>query len=305
MRISVLILIFMAIATAIVTPFIGKVVYTPFCEGLDRFILINLRLPRVLCGMVVGVALSISGVVMQNIFRNPLAEPYILGVSTGAGLGALLGFVLGVGIFFIPALAFTSAILTVTVVYNLAKVKGIITTESLLLSGIAVNFFLYALEWLILVKTNAHLILGWLVGYLGNVLWDDFFVILLSLPPALAVYVYSKHMNALLLGEESAHYLGVDVKKVVKMLIALATLATSVTVSVAGIIGFVGLMIPHIGRAIVGEDNRYLIPVSALIGAIFLTWADVFARILDIPVGIITMLCGGPFFVYIMRAKRL
>lgn len=305
MRSSILILIFMAIVTVAITPFIGKVVYTPFCEGLDRFILLNLRLPRALCGMIVGLSLSISGVVMQNIFRNPLAEPYILGVSTGAGLGALLGFVLGVGIFFIPTLAFASAILTVTIVYNLAKVRGSITTESLLLSGIAVNFFLYALEWLILIKTNAHLILGWLVGYLGNVLWDDFFIAFLSILPASAVYIYSKHMNALLLGEENAHYLGVDVKKVVKVLIALSTLATSVTVSVAGIIGFVGLMIPHIGRAIVGEDNRYLIPVSALIGAVFLAWADVIARILDVPVGIITMLCGGPFFLYIMRAKRL
>ncbi len=301
---KLLIILLITILTTFITPLIGKVIYTPFCEGVDRWILFNLRLPRVLCGIAVGMALSVSGVVMQNVFRNPLAEPYILGISTGAGLGALIGFMIGAGIYVTPIFAFLSAILTVITVYNLAKIRGGITVESLLLSGIAVNFFLYALEWLILVKTNAHLILGWLVGYLGNVVWDDTRIVLFSLIPTAIVYIYSKHMNALLLGEENAHYLGVDVKKVIKILIALSTLATSITVSIVGIIGFVGLMIPHIGREIVGEDNRFLIPISALVGATFLAWVDVLARILDVPVGIITMLCGGPFFIYIMHAKR-
>lgn len=292
----------LTVTTLLTAPLVGKVIYTPFCEGMDRWILINLRVPRVLCGFAVGIALSVSGIVMQNVFRNPLAEPYILGISTGAGLGALMGF--AIGLFYLtPVLSFASSIVTVVVVYNLARVRGEITTESLLLSGIAVNFFLYALEWLILIKTNAHLILGWLVGYLGDVVWDDAKIALLSLIPVALIYPYSKHMNALLLGEENAHYLGVDVKRVVKILIALSTLATSVTVSIAGIIGFVGLMIPHIGRAIVGEDNRILIPASALIGATFLIWADTLARILNVPVGIITMLCGGPFFIHVMRSR--
>ncbi len=302
-------LAFLTIFTALIAPCIGKVVYSPvvaFEKNIDGWIFVNIRIPRVLMGLVVGSSLAVAGVVMQCIFRNPLAEPYILGVSTGAGLGALLGFVLGL-FYLTPALAFVSATLTVFLVYNLAKIRGFFTTESLLLAGIAVNFFLYALEWLILVKTNAHMILGWLVGYLGNVEWCDVNVASLAIIPCFCSLIFSKHLNALLLGEEHAFYLGIDVRRVLKILIALATLATSITVAFVGIIGFVGLMIPHIARGFVGEDNRFLIPASALIGATFLAWADALARILNVPVGIITMLCGGPFFIYVMKryAKRL
>ncbi|ADB57367.1 FecCD family ABC transporter permease [Archaeoglobus profundus] len=302
-------LAFLTIFTALIAPCIGSVVYSPvvaFEKNIDSWIFVNIRIPRVLMGLVVGSSLAVAGVVMQCIFKNPLAEPYILGVSTGAGLGALLGFVLGL-FYLTPALAFVSATLTVALVYNLARIRGFFTTESLLLAGIAVNFFLYALEWLILVKTNAHMILGWLVGYLGNVEWCDVRVASLAIIPCFCSFMFSKHLNALLLGEEQAFYLGIDVKRVLKILIALATLATSTTVAFVGIIGFVGLMIPHIARGFVGEDNRFLIPASALIGATFLAWTDALARILNVPVGIITMLCGGPFFIYVMKryAKRL
>jgi len=309
MRGKILILIFFV--TVFLAPCIGNVTYNPIIlsslfnsKDIDSWIILNLRIPRVLMGLIVGVSLAVSGVAMQNVFRNPLAEPYILGVSTGAGLGVLVGFVLGISFYLMPFLAFTSATLTVLTVYNLAKIRGAITTESLLLAGIAMNFFLYALEWLILVKTNAHMILGWLVGYMGNVEWDDVRIVSLSLIPAVTIYVFANQMNALLLGEENAFYLGVDVKKVLKILIALSTLATSITVAFVGIIGFVGLMIPHIARSIFGEDNRFLIPSSALIGAIFLAWTDALARVLDVPVGIITMLCGGPFFLYIMKRYK-
>ncbi len=295
------------ILTAILSPCVGKVTYVPVnVGGEDIWIFFNIRVPRVLMGVIVGSSLAVSGVVMQGIFRNPLAEPYVLGVSTGAGLGALIGFTLGI-FYLTPILAFATSLMTVFLVYNLAKVRGCITTESLLLSGIAVNFFLYALEWLILVKTNAHMILGWLVGYLGNVIWDDVKTASLSVIPCILSFFFSKHLNALLLGEENAHYLGIDVRKTLKILVALSTLATSITVSFVGIIGFVGLMIPHISREMFGEDCRLLIPSSALLGATFLCWSDALARIVDVPVGIITMLCGGPFFLYVMKsyAKRL
>ncbi|RLI86293.1 MAG: iron ABC transporter permease [Archaeoglobales archaeon] len=295
------ILILLTFLTLFIVPCIGDVIYSPasiFSDGVDGWILLNLRFPRVLMGLIVGCTLSVSGVVMQNVFRNPLAEPYILGVSTGAGLGAMIGFVLGIDFRLIPILTFCTSILTVFTVYKLA---GSLNVESLLLCGIAVNIFLYALEWLILIKTNAHMILGWLVGYLGDVLWRDVEVAVFALIPTTLTYAYSKQMNAILLGEESAFYLGVDVGKVLKILIVLSTLATSITVSFVGIVGFVGLMIPHIARRIYGDDNRLLIPASALIGSVFLTWMDAIARILKVPVGIITMLCGGPFFIYVFK----
>jgi iron complex transport system permease protein len=303
--------------TVFITPCVGSVFYDPvfvlesILKGLNRNdlnieerILIDLRIPRVLMGLIVGLSLSISGVIMQTVFRNPMAEPYVLGISSGAGLGATIGFVLALGVYSITSFAFITSLLTVFLVYNLAKVRGYVTTESLLLSGIAVNFFLYALEWLLLIKTNSHMILSWLVGNLGNVEWNDVMMCVPAVFLSCLTWFFSNGMNAMLFGDENAVYLGVDVQNLRKVLILLSTLTTALTVSFIGLVGFVGLMIPHIARVSVGEDSRFLIPASALIGAVFLVWMDALSRVLNVPVGIITMLCGGPFFLYLLRRER-
>ncbi len=276
--------------------------------SLDEKIIVDLRVPRVLMAFITGMALSTAGVVMQAIFRNPLAEPFILGVSAGAAVGAILGMLMFFSVYAISISAFLSSLLAVFAVYNLARVKGRITTESLLLAGIAVNFFLYALEWLMLIRFNrAHLILTWLVGFLGNVEWLD---VKVSIIPVLAgvvsIWVFARDLNAMSFGEETAHYLGVDVATVRKILLAVASLITAVCTSFVGVIGFVGLMIPHMLRMLVGADHRILIPSSALFGGIFLVWTDTFARTImndSVPVGIITMLCGAPFFIYLLRSR--
>ena len=276
---------------------------------MDERIIIDIRIPRVLMAFIAGMALSTAGVVMQAIFKNPMAEPFILGISAGASVGALIGIVIALNVYVISVSAFLTSMLVIIVVYNLAKVRGRITTESLLLAGIAMNFFLYAVEWMILIQSNrAHMILSWLVGYLGGAEWIDVEV---SLIPVLAgiftIWIFSRDLNAMLFGEETAHYLGIDVKAVRKILLAVASLITAICVSFVGVIGFVGLMIPHMVRMIVGANHRVLIPTSALFGGIFLVWTDTFARTFmndSVPVGIITMLCGAPFFIYLLRAKQ-
>jgi len=275
---------------------------------LNEKIIINIRIPRVLMCAIVGSALSTAGVVMQAIFRNPMAEPYVLGISSGAGLGAIIGFIFSFNMYAVSASAFLTSLLVVFLVYSLARIRGVVTTESLLLAGIAVNFFLYALEWLMLIKTRAYLITTWLIGCFGGVDWLS--IKISFLPVLLGVLLslsFSKELNAILLGEESAHYIGVEVKRVRNFLLIISTLITAVSVSFVGLIGFVGLMIPHISRILVGDDHRILIPVSMMIGSIFLIWMDTLSRTVlgNIPVGIITMLCGGPFFLYLLRRRSV
>jgi len=291
------------VAKAITKSILGKEL------NLDERIIVDIRIPRVLMAFITGMALSTAGVVMQAIFRNPMAEPFILGISAGASVGALIGIVIALNVYVISVSAFFTSMLVIFIVYNLAKVRERITTESLLLAGIAMNFFLYAVEWLILIRSNrAHMILSWLVGYLGGVEWVD---VEISLIPVLAgvtaIWIFSRDLNAMLFGEETAHYLGIDVNTVRKILLAMASLITAVCASFVGIIGFVGLMIPHMIRMLIGSDHRFLIPASALFGGIFLVWTDTFTRTFmndSVPVGIITMLCGAPFFIYLLRAKQ-
>ena len=314
-------LLILALLTLALAPALGSVTIPPKLVAkavidsitgkrlsLDEMIIVDLRIPRVLMAFIAGMALSTAGVVMQAIFRNPLAEPFVLGVSAGAAVGAIIGMLAFFSVYVISISAFLSSMLAVFAVYNLAKVRGKITTESLLLAGIAVNFFLYALEWLMLVKFNrAHLILTWLVGFLGNVEWLD---VKVSIVPVLAgilsIWIFARDLNAMTFGEETAHYLGINVATVRKLLLAMASLITAVCTSFVGVIGFVGLMIPHMLRMTVGADHRVLIPSSALFGGIFLVWTDTFARTVmndSVPVGIITMLCGAPFFIYLLRSR--
>lgn len=279
-------------------------------------IIFEVRLPRVILSAIVGAALATAGVIFQGLFKNPMADPYIIGVSSGAALGATVAIVLQTGMgllgfYAIPLMAFLGAMVTTLVVYRLAKVGGRIPISSLLLSGIAVGSFLTAIISFIMASAgkDLHSVIFWLMGGFSARNWSHvkmalpFF--LLGLPLALA---FARDLNIMLLGEEKAQHLGIEVEQVKNILLVSASLMAAAAVSVSGLIGFVGLMTPHIVRLIVGPDHKLLLPCSALGGAIFLIVADTIARVLlaptEIPVGVITAFFGAPFFIYLLRMKK-
>ena len=281
-----------------------------FSETHMRIIL-QLRLPRILLGVFVGMALSVAGVMMQGLFRNPLAGPYVLGVSSGASLGAALSITLLpsiMGIYTTPIAAFIGGLTAIFLVYNIIKLCGRFTVEALLLAGIAVTYLFSAILSILIWTLNrdAHNILLWTMGGLWGADWLKVEIIAPIITTLILIsYIFSKDLNALLLGEETAQSIGVDVKFVERFLPILASLITSAAVSFSGAIGFIGLMMPHIMRMLVGPDHRILIPSSALAGGIFLVWADAAARcLMELPVGVVTALTGTPFFIYLLRRRR-
>jgi iron complex transport system permease protein len=280
-------------------------------------VVLAIRLPRVLMGCIVGAALSLAGAVLQGIFRNPMADPYVMGISSGAALGASLAIVLGVGFTIfgmaaISTMAFVMAMASIMIVYNLSRVGGRVPVMTLLLSGIAVSILFSAITSLLSVFAGAklHGLYFWLLGSLSESRWEHIMVatpVLISC--ALTASLYARDLNIMSLGEETATTLGVDVESTKLALIVVSSLATSIAVSFTGTIAFVGLMVPHIVRLLVGPDHRVLLPCSALFGAIFLTLCDDVARGLaqvaaQIPVGIVTALTGGPFFIYLLRRRK-
>lgn len=276
----------------------------------------QVRLPRILVAALIGAALAAAGTVMQGIFQNPLAEPGILGVSAGGAAGAVLAISSGAalaGVWLMPLFALVGSLAAAAVVYLLALERGRAQILMLILAGTALNVFLGALVSLALLTTEeiaqAQLILNWLVGGLAGRGWSH--VGVLTAPILIGgavIYVFSRDLNLLLLGEDAAQGLGTPVGQTRLVLLALAALLTGVCVSVAGPIGFVGLVVPHILRLIVGPDHRVLLPTSALGGAIFLVLTDTLARLLivyqEIPVGVITGLVGGPFFLFLLWRYR-
>lgn len=278
-------------------------------------VLLRLRLTRVLAGFVIGAALSCSGVVLQAILRNPLAEPYVLGVSSGAGLGAALAILTGfpaLGVFSVPASSFAMAVVTLLAVYRIARAGG--TRPSmfgLILSGVMVSSVCSSLlMFLVSVAPleGMHSVIWWTLGNL-EVTSDSLLVITASLAGAgcLAIWALSPELNALTLSHDMAHHLGVRVRTVVALALGLATLVTAASVAVAGLIGFVGLLVPHAMRSLVGPDHRRLVPASALAGGAFLAVCDAVARTVmavEIPVGVVTALVGGPFFMFLLYRRR-
>lgn len=282
----------------------------------DELILMQLRLPRILTACLVGAGLALAGVVFQALLRNPLAEPYILGVSSGGSLGAVIAIMLGIasvkGLPTLPFFAFAGALLTMFLVYSVARVGGRVPTYTLLLAGVITNAFFSAMIMFLVSVIRAedtHKFILWSMGNLEQletrlIITAAIFIV----PGGLALYYYAQAFNLFSLGEESAAQLGVEVERVKKIAFVLASLITGAAVSVCGIIGFVGLIVPHVMRMIIGADHRILMPASALAGAAFLIAADTIARTIIapdvIPVGVVTAICGGPFFIYLLRRRR-
>jgi iron complex transport system permease protein len=278
-------------------------------------LLLDLRLPRIALAVIAGAALSTAGASFQGTFRNPLAEPYLLGVSAGAAVGATVAIVVkplaALGIYTLPLLAFAGATAAAFLVYRLATFAGRTQSASLLLSGVAVGSTLTAILSFMMVTTekDLHTVVVWLMGGLTAATWTKVWI---TLPVVALGFVYmmlvSKRMNLLLMGEERARELGVDSQKTRRNIMIAASLVTASAVAFTGLIGFVGLMVPHIMRLLVGPDHRRLLPATALFGALLLLVADTVARTMlapaEIPVGIITAATGGPFFLYLLRRRK-
>jgi len=284
--------------------------------GLADAVIIDLRLPRVLLAALVGASLALAGVLYQALFKNPLADPYILGVSAGAGLGATLALAaLGtsyaaraVGV---PIGAFIGAALTMLLVVRLASRRGRLDPTSLLLAGIAVSYTLSALTSFVLVYDRETMtsVVFWMMGGLQNRSWEHVGMLTVMFAAGSVIPVlYHRELDLMLLGDERAGQLGVPVERFKLIALASASLVVAGAVSVSGLIGFVGLMTPHMVRLVLGPRHRMLLPASVLAGAIVLVIADLLARIVlapvEIPVGIVTALAGGPFFVWLLVRKE-
>lgn len=291
-------------------------------ESQQAAVFLNLRLPRVLLGVLIGAALGISGSAIQGLFRNPLAEPGLIGISSGATLFAVMMIVLEVkiftelsgtlGFYALSIAAFVGAGLTTMLVYRIAMKNGKTVITSLLLGGIAINALAGAFTGLLTyMATDAQLrnITFWSLGSLGGASWPTVTTLLpFVLVPIFGLPFLAKSLNALALGESQALHMGINVKMVKRLIIALATLAVGASVAVAGMIGFIGLIIPHILRMTFTSDNRLVVPGSALLGAALLTGADLIARTVvapaELPIGILTAMIGAPIFIYIVISER-
>ncbi len=279
-------------------------------------IILKVRLPHAILIAITGATLAGSGAAYQGLFRNPLADPYIIGVASGAGLGAVAVMALNwpqnlLGYYWIPVGAFVGALLTMIVVYNLARVGKMVPLTTLILSGVAVGAFASALTSFLMLNSNDHVYraLSFMLG--GGTMsgWQPVFAALPYMAVGVILLVFSGHtLNILQFGEEQAKQLGLSVERAKVLIILIASLTTAVAVSFSGVIGFIGLIVPHLARIIWGSDYRKLIPLSILGGASTLLLADVLARVLlapqTLPVGIVTALAGTPFFLWILRRAK-
>lgn len=282
-------------------------------SSTERTILLKIRLPRVVLSFMVGGGLSVCGAVLQGIFQNPLVDPYVLGVSSGAALGAVIA-ILGhiyFGLFTVPLFAFLVAMLTTFLVFRLSLVGKKIPLEVLLLAGIAMGFLFSAFISLgmFIAGENLHQVVFWTMGGFWGRGWPEVKMV----SPFFAVGVpfllsFARELNTFLLGEKVAKSLGVDVEKVKRWLIMAVSLVVAACVSVSGVIGFVGLLVPHILRLLGYQDHRVLLPLSLLLGGMVLLFADTLARTIlypvELPVGIVMSILGAPFFIYLLRRKK-
>ena len=285
--------------------------------GATGVILIQVRLPRILLGFLVGASLATVGGALQALLRNPLADPYVLGISSGAALGASLAVLLGLeaggwGLSVLPLCAFAGALLSIFLVYRIAASGGRLPIHTLLLAGVILNAIFSALIMFatsMMTPAKSFGMMAWLMGSLTGL--DYAGLLWLSLYAAVGLIILfrlAETLNLMTLGEESARSLGVEVDRVRKMLFVIAALLTGAVVSVSGMIGFVGMVIPHVVRLLFGPDHRLLLPSCALVGGVLLTAADTVARTAlapaEFPVGVVTALVGGPFFIYLLMSRK-
>ncbi len=284
--------------------------------------LINIRLPRVMLGLLVGAGLGVSGAAMQGLFRNPLADPSLIGISSGAALAATMVVIIGdvvsftlprvLQLFAFPAAAFVGALVTTLLIYRLATIAGQTIVATLLLAGIAINALAQAFSGFLTfyaTDTQIRSLTFWKLGSLGGANWlalitaAPFILVPVALFPGLA-----RALNALLLGESEAGHLGFDIERIKRRIVVLVALAVGASVAVAGLISFVGLVVPHLLRLIVGPDHRALLPGSALLGACLLLCADLIARTIvapaELPSGVLTAISGAPFFLWLLLRDR-
>ena len=284
-------------------------------DSPNKLILLNIRLPRILLSYIVGAALAMAGCAMQGLFRNPMADAHVLGVSSGAAMGAAIALVAPIAAVaqqgLLSLLAFGGGLGAAFLVYWLSRVKGRTTPIGLLLSGIAVAALLSAGTSLMLMLNRSKLerVLLWTMGSFSTATWRNIWWSLPSiLVGSIGCFVWARDLNAMLLGDEEARMLGVRVGRGRVMVMLFATLAVSGAVSVSGVIGFIGLMVPHAMRFLVGPDHRRLLPASMLAGGLFLLLMDTLARTvaapIELPVGLLTSVCGGPFFLVMLRRHQ-
>ena len=281
-------------------------------------ILFDIRLPRVLNTMLVGASLSCSGLILQSMLRNNLAEPGLLGISAGAGLGAILIFILPFSLpyMLITPVSFLFAVSTTTLIFFFAKGFGnkymnFISTNKIILTGIAISALISAVNGFLLLISGSSVnqILYWLNGGFSGRGWNEFSIgIAFVIAGILGSFIISKDLNVMNLGEELSISLGLNLKRIQKVSIILSSLLAASAVSIAGIISFVGLIVPNLSRLLIGDDNRYAVPCSVILGAIFVLISDTIARVViapaEIPVGIVTSFIGAPVFIWLILRKK-
>jgi iron complex transport system permease protein len=279
-------------------------------------IVYQIRLPHAVLILLTGAALGGSGAAYQGVFRNPLADPYLIGVASGAGLGAVMAMAIHwpnspLGLYIIPIAAYLGALLTILLVYNFARVGSSLPTTTLILAGVAVSAFATSLTSFLMLRSNQELrrAIGWLLG--GSILsgWEPVLAVLPYILIGLSILILSGHaMNVLQFGEEQAQQLGLPAERVKAFLLFAASLTTAAAVAFSGVIGFIGLIVPHLVRLLWGHDYRHLVPLSILGGGTALLIADLLARVVlapqIIPVGIVTALAGAPFFLWVLRRAK-
>lgn len=295
----------------------------PTWQPTHALILWQIRLPRVVLAALVGASLGVAGGAYQGLFRNPLADPYILGVSSGAAVGAALAIALldqigraaslphWLKLGPVPVLAFAGGLITVTLVYRLATAGGKVPVIGLLLAGVAVGSLATAIVSLIMYLTRPQArdaILFWMMGGLGGANWLKVAWILPHMAAGgLLLLLSGRELNAMLMGEETAHHLGVGVERLKRQVLTAGALLTASAVAFSGAIGFVGLIVPHLVRLLIGPDHRFLLPAAAVVGALVLVLADTLARSLlgaiELPVGLVMAVLGGPFFLWLLRRR--
>lgn len=307
-----LLLLFLLLASMLGCSMLG-VVHFGWADMWQSPIFWNLRMPRIVLSALVGAALSVCGAAYQSVFRNPLTDPYVLGISSGASLGAAIAILLGLEAYLlgVGACALISGLLTILVIYRIASIGNRMHTTTLLLTGVCITFLMSALISFLMVLRQDKMdsIIFWTMGSFASASWTDVAIVAPVVAVGIGVVLYHcRDLNLLLAGSETAKSLGVEVERVKKVLLLATTLMVAFCVSTCGVIGFVGLVVPHCIRLVSGPDNRRIVPYAIVVGALFLLLCDTMARTLlmpaELPVGSLTALVGAPLFIYLLYKNK-